>query len=108
METTTIDPQEQGVLRAYEEHPMAAGDAVLLLDDEVCLELAGLGDQWTDGGSAPLLRILAGTGCRSVRLLVARPGAELLASDYQLWRELHAGLRDTGTELRTLWALPAA
>lgn len=108
METTTVSPQERDVLRSYEQHPMAAGDAVLLLDDEVCLELAALGDQWPDGGSASLVTLLTGADCRSVRLLVARPGAELQASDYQLWRELHAGLRDTGTELRTLWALPAA
>ena len=44
------DPSEERSLRSYKDDPMADGDALLLLDGTVCLELAGLANSWDDIG----------------------------------------------------------
>lgn len=95
------------VLRIYADHPLDDGDAVLLLDDEVCVEIEGLAVEWD-----PELRrntgcVLRQTAARAL-VLIARRGAVLRDSDYQLWRDLHADLRDSDVRLLPLRALPAA
>lgn len=94
-------------LRIYAETPLSNGDAILLLDDTVCLELAGLADHWDDLLRRNTAKILRDTAS-SVVVAIARPGAELLPRDFQLWRDLHAALRDTDVELHPVRALPAA
>ena len=104
---TTDDPRLAEVLRIYAEHPLAAGDVVLLLDGLVCLELPGLADEWDDElrhSTSHVLRETAGV----VVLAVARPGAGLLPQDHRLWRELHDELRGSQVELAPARALPAA
>lgn len=96
------------MLEAYEDDPMPDGDALLVLDERVCLELAGMADGWDDDGAGVLASLLTETTSQSVRLVIARRGAELRAGDFRIWRDLHAALRDSGIELRTLRALPAA
>lgn len=94
-------------LRCYTDHPMGDGDAVLLLNDTVCLEFAGLADQWDDllrQNTAKILRDTAST----VVVAIARPEAQLLPRDFQLWRDLHAALRDSDVDLHPVRALPAA
>lgn len=108
MDITAVNDKEQQVLRIYEQDPMPDGDGLLLLDDEVCLELAGMVGGVARDGSDALVGLLTEAASTSVRLLIARRGAALQPEDYRVWRELHSGLRDTGIELRTLWALPAA
>lgn len=39
---------------------------------------------------------------------IARPACVLLASDHQLWRDLHADLRGSDVQLLPVRALPAA
>ena len=101
------DARLDEALRIYADSPLDAGDAVLFLDREVCLEVTGLADRWdevTRSNTAHLLRETAG----QVVLAIARPGADLLPGDYRLWRELHQDLRDSAVELAPVKALPAA
>lgn len=105
---TRAPDREDVALQAYADDPMDDGDALLLLDDAVCVELAGLADAWDEHGCQSLSTVLTGAASSSVRLAIARPGAELHAGDYRIWRDLHAALRDSDLELRPLRALPAS
>jgi hypothetical protein len=98
---------EDRVLRIYADAPMADGDAVLLLDGEVCLELQGMADAWDDLGRRNVVSILVQTSQR-VMVAIARPRSELRPSDYQLWRDLHHDLAGTDVDLLPVRALPAA
>ena len=95
------------MLRTYTDAPLADGDAVLLLDGEVCLELQGMADQWDDLGRRNLVSILVQTSER-VLVAIARPRGELRPSDHQLWRDLHQDLAGTDVDLLPVRALPAA
>ena len=99
--------REQDALRIYAEHPLDDGDALLLLDDTVCLELTGLADRWDEVGRRNLVQIIEASA-RRVLVAIARDRGRLLPCDYQLWRELHQDLRDTQVELLPVRALPAA
>jgi len=101
------DPSEEQAFQIYENDPLADGDALLLLDGTVCLELAGLADSWDDLGRRNLVEILTTTS-RRVQVAIARERSDLRPDDYKLWRELHESLRDTGVELLPVRALPAA
>ena len=102
------DPcDEDRALRVYDEHPLEDGDAVLLLDGTVCLELESLADGWDDVGRRNLVSILTRTSHR-VLVAIARDRGRLQPGDYQLWRELHEDLRGTDVELLPVRALPAA
>lgn len=111
MTPTPRDPsefsREQEALRLYAEHPLDDGDALLLLDDDVCLELTGLADGWDEVMRRRLVELL-GRGARRVLVAIARDRGRLLPSDYQLWRELHQDLRGTDIDLLPVRALPAA
>lgn len=100
-------PEHCDVLRIYADLPLADGDAVLLLDDKVCMEVEQLAGEWDDVLRRNTAQILRATAKR-VLLAIARPGAVLLDSDYQLWRDLHAELRDSEVQLLPVRALPAA
>jgi len=100
-------PRGEEALQIYRDDPLDDGDAVLLLDDSVCLELEHLADDWDDQGRRSLVRILTRTSHR-VLVAIARERAELLPSDYQIWRDLHEDLRTTSVELLPVRALPAA
>lgn len=95
------------VLQIYADHPLDDGDAVLLIDGEVCLEIERLADEWDEVLRSTTAQVLLSTADR-VQVAIARPSAVLLASDYQLWRDLHADLRDSAVELLPVRALPAA
>jgi len=95
------------VLCIYEDEPLDDGDAVLLLDSKVCMEVEGLADHWDAQLRTNTAGILRETA-RTVLVAVARRGAVLRPSDYQLWRDLHAELRDGNVALLPLRALPAA
>ena len=100
-------PRGESALRIYADDPLEDGDAVLLIDDTICLEIERLADEWDDRGRRNLADILTKTA-RRVLVAIARDGSELLPGDYQLWRELHQELRDTEVELLPVRALPAA
>jgi hypothetical protein len=100
-------PRLTEVLRVYADDPLDDGDVVLLVDDAVCLEVAGLASQWDEVLRRNTGRILRETASRVV-VAIARPGAELLPRDYRLWRELHEEVRGTAVELLPVQALPAA
>jgi len=100
-------PRGENALRIYADDPLEDGDAVLLIDDTICLEIERLADEWDDRGRRSLADILTKTA-RRVLVAIARDGSELLPGDYQLWRELHQELRDTEVELLPVRALPAA
>ena len=102
------DKRLSEVLRIYADHPLQDGDAVLLLDDTVCLELAGLADAWDDEEvRTSTASVLRSTTSR-VAVAIARRGGELQPGDYRVWRDLHADLRDSAVELLPVRALPAA
>ena len=107
----TIPPYDDAelskVLSIYEDDPMEDGDAVLLLDNKVCLELEGLADHWDAELRASTVGILRETA-RAVLVAVARPHGVLLPGDYRLWRDLHADLREDDVTVLPLRALPAA
>lgn len=102
-----LAPRLVQVLRVYEDDPLPAGDAVLLLEETVCVEVAGLADQWDEVLRRNTAEVLRGSASQVV-LAIARPGADLLPRDYQLWRELAQELRDSGVVLAPVQALPAA
>jgi len=95
------------LVRVYSDDPLEDGDAVLLLDDAVCLEIERLADEWDPVLRTNTAEILRGTA-RQVRVLIVRPAGELQDSDDQLWRDLHADLRSSGVALLPLRALHAA
>lgn len=94
-------------MHIYAETPLDPGDGVLFLDGRVILEVPSLAEEW----DVPLCESL-GANLREtateVMLAIARPGADLLPSDYRLWRELHEELRDSPVDLLPVQALPAA
>lgn len=104
---TSLSPRAERALRTYADAPMEDGDAVLLLDDEVCLEFEQFAAGWDDDGCSRVVQLLDTCASR-VLLAIAREGGNLLPGDYQLWRELHQGLRGTQVELLPVRALPAA
>jgi hypothetical protein len=83
--TTAPAPDDRlaDVLRVYAEHPLDEGDAVLLIDDEVCLELEGLADEWDQVLRSTSAQILLSTADR-VLVAIARPSGVLLDSPVQL------------------------
>ena len=96
------------VLHIYRKDPVPDGDVVLLLlDEHVCLHLDGLADHWDDEQADALVQVITESASQ-VLVAIARPGEQLHGSDFALWRDLHAGLRDTGVQLMPLRALPAA
>ena len=101
------DGADERALRLYAEHPLEDGDAVLLLDGTVCLELERMADEWDDLGRRDLVQVLVQTS-RRVLVAIARPRAQLRPSDYQIWRDLHRELDGTDVELLPVRALPAA
>ena len=101
------DDDRGTALQSYVEDPLEDGDALLLLDDTVCLELQGLADAWDDVGRRTLVDLLTTTS-RRVVVAIARTGGELLPGDYRIWRELHELLRDTEVDLLPVRVLPSA
>ena len=104
---TPDDSRLAEVLRIYADHPLDDGDAVLLIDDEVCLEIEDLADEWDDVLRRSTTQVLLSTATR-VQVAIARTSSVLLDSDYALWRDLHADLRDSTVQLLPVRALPAA
>lgn len=95
------------MLGIYADLPIRDGDVALLLDEKVCVEVEELAAQWDDVLRRNTVQMLRETASRVV-VAIARVDAELLPSDYELWRELHQDLRDSGVELLPLRAMPAA
>ena len=95
------------VLQVYDDHPLDDGDAVLVLDDKVCLEIERLADEWDDGHRAHTAHVVRSTASR-VALLIARRDGVLRDSDYQVWRDLHAALRGSEVDLLPVRGLRAA
>lgn len=104
---TDDDDKLADVLRIYADHPMRDGDVVLLLDDKVCFEVEGLAIHWDAVLRRNTANIVRETAQRAV-VLIARRHRKLRDSDYQLWRDLHADLRDSDVQLLPVRALPAA
>lgn len=104
---TNDDPKLAAVLRIYADEPLEDGDAVLLVDDDVCLELAGLADHWDDQTAASIGTLLQSAASRVV-VAIARRGADLTPADYALWRDVHEALRHTPVAVLPVKALPAA
>lgn len=95
-------------LEVYVHYPMDDGDAVLLLDETVCLELEQPEER---GDRTALLDGLVRTlraSCSVVLLAVARPGCRPRPADLLLWTELCVALAGSGVELLPLALLPAA
>ena len=111
MTTTPAAPYDSArlaeVLQAYADDPLEDGDAVLLVDDVVCLEVAGLARAWDDVLRRSTGAVLRETASQVV-VAIARRDAELAPSDYRLWRELHEELRGSAVELLPVRALRAA
>ena len=103
----TQNEQLAEVISIYTDHPLEDGDVVLLLDDKVCMEIEQLATEWDDVLRRNLAQVVRSTSTR-VLVLIARPDGVLRDSDYQVWRDLHAELRDSDVELLPVRALPAA
>jgi hypothetical protein len=101
------DDREERALDVYRDVPLQDGDAIVLVDQKVCLELEQLAAEWDEVLRRKLLDVLTRTAAR-VLVAVARDGEVLQPSDYQLWRDLHAGLRGADIELLPIRVLPAA
>lgn len=100
------DARVQELLSIYDDLPLPAGDAILVLDDVGCIEVTQLAEHWDDvlcRSTASVLQAQA----RCVVLAIARPGGALLPGDYRIWRDLHEQLRGSAVGLRPLRALPA-
>ncbi len=105
--TNSHDQELSAVLASYDDTPMQDGDAVFLVDNAVCMEVAGLANDWDDELSVKTAQILQ-ESASAVTLAIARPQARLRDSDYQVWRDLHVALRGTDIALGPVRALPAA
>jgi hypothetical protein len=105
---TENDRRLAELLCVYADHPLENGDAVLVLDDKVACEIEGLADHWDDVLRRNTARVVVGSTSARVLVLIARPDGVLQDSDYQLWRDLHADLRDSVVQLLPVRALPAA
>jgi hypothetical protein len=103
----TPNPRIESVLRVYSDYPLHDGDAVLLLDETVCLELEQLATQWDDVLRTNTAEVVRRTA-RTVVVAIARSGGDLHPSDFRLWRELHDELRHDDIDLAPLQSLPAA
>ena len=95
------------VLQIYTDAPMAEGDAALLLDHKLCVEVERLALEWDTELCEKTAYILRETTKRVI-VAIARPDAALLPQDFQLWRDLHQELRGSDVDLQPLRALPAA
>ena len=96
------------VLGAYAKYPLSDGDAVLLfLDTRQCVEIERLAADWDEERSRNTAEMLRRSATR-VCVAIAREDEELLPSDFQLWRDLHAELRNSEVQLLPVRALPAA
>lgn len=87
------------VLEIYAGAPMPAGDAALLLDNKVCVEIERLATEWDAELCRNTAFILRET-TSNVIVAIARPGGALLPQDYQLWRDLHREPRGSAVELQ--------
>lgn len=105
--TMTSPDRRARALQVYSDTPLKDGDAVLLVDDATCLEIAGLADHWRPELRRNLAAVLRSAD-RCVLLAIARRGADLTPADYGLWRDLHHDLRDASASLLPVQALPAA
>lgn len=101
------DQRVHELLRVYAEIPLEDGDAILVLDDAVCVEVKQLAEHWDEVVRSSTASLVTARS-RRVVLAVARQDCTLHESDFQMWRELHEELRDTQVELRPVRALPAA
>lgn len=102
------DSSLASVLQIYADDPLDDGDAILLfLDQKTCVEIPGLAREWDAQLRENTAYILRRTS-RRVQVAIARPEEQLLPGDFQLWRDLHAELRDSDVELLPVRALPAA
>ena len=109
---TTTPPYDDTDFRTvfdiYAEHPMRDGEVLLLCPDGgVCIELERVALE----GDGPLRRetaVVLRENPQRVVLAIARRDRQLLPSDFQLWRDLHADLRGSEVELLPVRALPAA
>lgn len=99
--------REEQALAVYAGTPMPDSDARLLLDDDDCLDLAGLADHEDEVAGSRLLELVATSSTRVV-VSIARRQALLRPQDFALWRDLHSALRDSDVELLPVRALPAA
>ena len=103
----TQNEQLAEILSIYTDHPLDEGDAVLLLDDKVCLEIEQLATEWDDVLRHKTAQVVRSSASRAL-VHIARPDGVLRDSDYQVWRDLHADLRDSDVDLLPVRALPAA
>jgi hypothetical protein len=109
---TTTPPYDdtdfQPVFDIYAAHPMPEGNVLVLCPDRgVCIEL----ERGALEGNHPVRRETAAIlreSTQRVLVAVARHDQQLLPSDFQLWRDLHADLRGSDVELLPVRALPAA
>ena len=108
MTTTLPDPHHvEQALHAYRDDPLPDGDVVVLLvDEQVCWHVEGLADHWDDEQTDAVTRVITESTTRVI-VAVARRDNRLLDGDYAIWRDLHAGLRDSDVALLPLRALPA-
>lgn len=105
--TSDITDKERAALDVYAEEPTAAGDLVLMFNEDVIIELEGGADHWDDMRPFTFLRGLSGAAYR-VLPAIARPGADLLDADRRLWAELREVVTEAGMEVGPLQALRAA
>ena len=103
---TNSTPALSSVLHRYEVNPLDDGDVVLFLDDKLSVEVDQLAEEWDAELCASVARTVRETA-RRLQVLVSRENGDLRASDYQLWRDLHAALRDSAVELAPVRPLPA-
>ncbi len=95
------------LLQIFNDDPLDDGDAVLLLDDKVCLELEQLATEWDHVLRSNTADLPRSTATR-VLVLIPWPGGVLRHDDYQLWRDLHADLRGTDVQLLSVRGMQAA
>jgi hypothetical protein len=96
------------VLAAYRRTPMDNGDAAIVTDLDLVIEVEGMGDLWDRVAGSNICRVLRETGAQEIALAVARPESELLAQDHAMWADIREELLGAGIILRDPIGLPAA
>jgi ubiquinone biosynthesis protein UbiJ len=102
-----MENREQ-VLKAYRDHPLPAGDVVLITDLSVVQEVEGLADHWDADLRSKLARLLVEVGASELQVAIARPRADLLPQDHALWADLREELLGSPVRVLPLAALPSA
>jgi hypothetical protein len=98
----------EDILAAYRDSPMDNGDATIVTDLELVIEVGGMADLWDRVAGRNLCEVLRESGAQEIALAIARPESALLPQDHAMWADIREELHGSGIAIRDPIGLPAA